>query len=199
MLSSSSPAGGALVLPLGLAESAGEEGRCVLSARHVLLSPRQSGRCSWRFRRSSARLPWSHSRTVAIPASVVEMTKSSQPILIMNPRISQLVASNKESTTIHKAEVVACLAGARAANALGMGHVVFETDSIILKQAMDADDHRLAATALGCKCPRNTVEQWDMMPPGMEDLVASDFAESLNNVLSYLSKGDLWNEQSYMS
>jgi hypothetical protein len=143
------------------------------------------------------------------------MTKSSQPILIMNPRISQLVASNKESTTIHKAEVVACLAGARAANALGMGHVVFETDSIILKQAMDADDHRLAATggliyelkkligssflscsfvfaprecnrvahalaALGCKCPRNTVEQWDMMPPGMEDLVASDFAESLS-------------------
>lgn len=114
-----------------------------------------------------------------------------------------------------QAEVVACLAGARAANALGMGHVVFETDSIILKQAMDADDHRLAATggliyelkkligssflscsfvfaprecnrvahalaALGCKCPRNTVEQWDMMPPGMEDLVASDFAESLS-------------------
>ncbi len=39
---------------------------------------------------------------MAIPAPVVEMTKSSQPILIMNPRIFELVASNKESTTIHK-------------------------------------------------------------------------------------------------
>lgn len=110
---------------------------------------------------------------------------------------------------------MACLARATAASALGMCHVVLETDSMTLKQAMDTDDHRPAGMGglicelkkligssfiscsfvftprecnkvahalapLGCICPHNTVKQLDSMPPGMKDLVASNYVESLS-------------------
>jgi hypothetical protein len=44
------------------------------------------------------------------------------------------------------AEVTACYEGAREAAECGMGHVVIETDSLMLKQALQSDDFRLAAT-----------------------------------------------------
>jgi hypothetical protein len=43
-------------------------------------------------------------------------------------------------------EVTACYEGVRKAAECVMGHVVIETDSLILKQALKSDDFCLAAT-----------------------------------------------------
>ncbi|RLN24757.1 hypothetical protein C2845_PM07G05680 [Panicum miliaceum] len=45
-----------------------------------------------------------------------------------------------------QAEVMACLAGVKAACERGMGHVIVETDSLILTQATRTDSHRLVVT-----------------------------------------------------
>jgi hypothetical protein len=43
-----------------------------------------------------------------------------------------------------QAEVIACSEGARAAAEKGICKAIFETDSLILKQAMEDDSYRLA-------------------------------------------------------
>ena len=48
-------------------------------------------------------------------------------------------------TEATQAEVRACLEGAKAAAALGMGNVILETDSLVLAQAMENNGYRLSS------------------------------------------------------
>ncbi|RLN28590.1 hypothetical protein C2845_PM05G17690 [Panicum miliaceum] len=114
-----------------------------------------------------------------------------------------------------QAEAYACLAGVMMAIDQGIGRVIFETDSLILKQALENPTHRLSSSgglicelqclisssfisyainfvprscnrvahalaALGCKCPHGDKLQWESTLTDVEDLVASDIAESLS-------------------
>lgn len=45
-----------------------------------------------------------------------------------------------------QSEVQACLAGAKLTSAIGVGRLILETDSLMLKQALEISSHRLAAT-----------------------------------------------------
>ncbi|KAF2920189.1 hypothetical protein DAI22_08g192000 [Oryza sativa Japonica Group] len=103
---SSSPAGGALALPLPSSVAEGALG---------LGRERGGGGSSCFVRETRFVVPTavvdeasvepfvcSGDAHMVLPAPVVELTKYSQPNLIMNPRSSEPEASNKETTTIHK-------------------------------------------------------------------------------------------------
>ncbi|CAO2190873.1 unnamed protein product [Urochloa humidicola] len=113
------------------------------------------------------------------------------------------------------AELLACLMGVKTAGEMGISNVELETDSMLVKLALESSTFSLAPTggivfeikscistfftsckvsycprdcnkvahavaAQGCKCPHNSVLLWDGTPSGLEDLVASDFAESIS-------------------
>ncbi|CAO2186475.1 unnamed protein product [Urochloa humidicola] len=113
------------------------------------------------------------------------------------------------------AELLACLMGVKTAGEMGISNVELETDSMLVKLALESSTFSLAPTrgivfeikscistfftsckvsycprdcnkvahavaAQCCKCPHNSVLLWDGTPSGLEDLVASDFAESIS-------------------
>jgi len=113
-----------------------------------------------------------------------------------------------------QSEVEACLAGVMLAEEVGAERIVVETDSLVLKQALQNSTHRLASiggviceiqallatsfssfvieyaprscnrvahalAAIGCKCPPSAGLRWESTPTFVEDLVASDRAESV--------------------
>uniref|UniRef100_K4ALI8 RNase H type-1 domain-containing protein n=1 Tax=Setaria italica TaxID=4555 RepID=K4ALI8_SETIT len=108
------------------------------------------------------------------------------------------------------AQVLACLAGIKAAGDRGTMNVEAETDSLMLKMAIEGREFSLAPAggliheiksiisncfmqfsvvcnkaahalaARGCKCSPIADLHWDGVPEGTENLVASDIAESLS-------------------
>jgi hypothetical protein len=113
------------------------------------------------------------------------------------------------------AETLACLAGVKLAIDQGIGRLIIETDSLILKQVLADSSYRLATmgglicelqylistsfishvinfvprccnkvahalAALRCKCPQGDMLHWESTLTEVEDLVASNIAESIS-------------------
>lgn len=84
--------------------------------------------------------------------------------------------------------MLACYEGVREAGQRGIGKVILETDSLLLKQSLADYTYRLAPAggaiyelkrliAVGRSCHFESVLAWDSAPSCIVDLVASDIAE----------------------